>query len=174
MRSRLVWAGLLIVAAVGYLAYTGWQGATLYYLTASEARDRMAELADRTFRLSGTVAPGSIAWDPTSSELRFSVTDGRASVPVVYHGAPPDNLAAGQTVVAEGRADGRGGLAADRILVKCPSKYETAAAAAAGGGTSRRDLYIGAGALVAAAIGAAVVGHRVVRPRRAGRSERPR
>ncbi len=162
MRSRLLWAGLLIVAAVGYLAYTGWQGATLYYLTATEATGQMSSLAGRAFRLSGKVADGSISFDPATTQLRFVVTDGQADVALVYHGQTPDNFYAGQTVVAEGAADGRGGMTAERIIVKCPSKYEEGSAAAVDTG-SWRDLVIGAGALLAAATCVAVAGRLVSR-----------
>lgn len=170
MRSRLLWAGLLIVAAVGYLAYSGWQGATLYYLTASEAAGQMGTLDGRSFRLSGKVAEGSVSWDAAASELRFEVTDGSARIPVTYYGAAPDNFSPGRTVVTEGAVDGRGGMTAERIIVKCPSKYQEGSAAVAGGG-SRRGLLIGAGALIAAVACVAVGGRLVVRANRARRPE---
>lgn len=173
MRSRFLWAGLVIVAAVGYLAYTGWQGATLYYLTASEASGQMGSLAERGFRLSGQVAEGSVAWDPGTSELRFDVTDGQASVAVLYRGAAPDSFAAGRTVVAEGVADGRGGMTADRIIVKCPSKYEDATAV--GDGTqdqNHNSLLLGVGVLVVAVACVAVAGRLVLKAGRSGRTGR--
>ncbi len=164
MRSRLWWAGLLVVVAVVYLAYTGWQGATLYYLTPAEARDRA--LSGRTFRVAGNVGP-DVAWDGTSLELRFKVVDDSAALPVVYRGAPPDNFGPGQQVVVEGTADGQGGLVANRLIMKCPSKYEQASVAtrSSGGGV----LYLG-GIALALAVGLAVVASRRFTAGRGGRA----
>jgi cytochrome c-type biogenesis protein CcmE len=165
MRRRLLWVGLLVLAAVAYLAYTGWQGAALYYLTPSEARAR--GMSAGTFRVAGNVG-SNVAWDAAAMVLRFEVTDGVVSVPVVYRGAPPDNFAPGQQVVVEGTGDGQGTIVARRLIMKCPSKYEQAPAAAprVGGG-----LYLG-GAAVVLAIGLAAVASRRLgtgSPRRAGR-----
>lgn len=154
MRRRLLWAGLLVVVAVGYLAYSGWQGAALYYLTPAEAREKA--LSGRVFRVAGRVGT-DVAWDPGTVVLRFQVTDGTAAVPVVYRGAPPDNFGPGQQVVVEGSGDGQGGLVASRLIMKCPSKYEQAAASAAPAG--RNVLYLGGAALVLA-VGVAVVASR--------------
>lgn len=164
MRRRLLWAGLLVLAAVAYLAYTGWQGAALYYLTPSEARARGT--STRSFRVAGNVGP-DVTWDAAAMVLRFEVTDGVASVPVVYRGAPPDNFGPGQQVVVEGTGDGTGTIVARRLIMKCPSKYEQAPAAARPGGSG---LYLG-GAAVVLAIGLAAVASRRLSgsSRRAGR-----
>ncbi len=154
MRSRLLVVGLLIVAAVGYLAYSSFQGATLYYLSPSEAAGQMTSLAGRTFRLAGKVAEGSVAFDPATSVLTFAIADAAARVGVTYSGAAPDNFAAGQEVVVEGTADGHGGLAASRVIVKCPSKYEGATASTTTGGAGNSGLLVG---LAAVAVGAGCV-----------------
>ncbi|MDI6823021.1 MAG: cytochrome c maturation protein CcmE [Bacillota bacterium] len=154
MRRRLLWASLLVIVAVGYLAYTGWQGAALYYLTPAEAREKV--LSGRTFRVAGNVGP-DVAWDPGARVLRFQVTDGKVAVPVLYRGAPPDNFGPGQQVVVEGAGDGQGGLVASRLIMKCPSKYEQAPATAPPAG--RNVLYLG-GVVVALAVGLAVVATR--------------
>lgn len=168
MRSRLVWAGLLVVAAVAYLAYTSWHGATLYYLTPSEAQGQMASLSGRPFRLAGKVAPGSVHWNPATTELEFRVTDGTASVPVVYKGAAPDNFGPDQQVVAEGVADGRGGMTASRLIIKCPSKYEQGSASSTQPQT--RNLAIGGAAVLVAVVLVAVAGRYLGRA--GGRSGR--
>ncbi|MDI6894464.1 MAG: cytochrome c maturation protein CcmE [Bacillota bacterium] len=154
MRRRLLWAGLLVLAAVAYLAYSGWQGAALYYLTPSEAQARGASTT--TFRVAGNVG-ADVRWDAAAMVLRFEVTDGSASVPVVYRGAPPDNFGPGQQVVVEGTGDGHGVMVANRLIMKCPSKYEQAPAAAARRGNN--VLYLGGAAMVLA-IGLAAVASR--------------
>lgn len=158
MRRRLWWAGLLALAAVVYLGYSGWQGAALYYLTPAEAQERLSSLSGRNFRLAGNVA-GEVAWDPGTRLLEFRVTDGAAAVPVLYRGAPPDNFGPGRQVVVEGTADEQGKVLATRLLLKCPSKYEEAPASARG--VPPGALYLG-GAAGALALGlVAVVSRRL-------------
>ena len=48
--------------------------------------------------------------------MRFTVTDGRAQVPVTYTGALPDLFREGQGVVAAGELDSRGVFAASEVL----------------------------------------------------------
>lgn len=165
MRGRLLWAGLLVLLAVVYLAYSGWQGAALYYLTPSEAQERV--LSGRAFRLAGKVGP-DVAWDATAKLLQFQVTDGTAAVAVVYRGVPPDNFGPGQQVVVEGTGDGQGRVVANRLIMKCPSKYEQAPASTRPAG--QNVLYVG-GAAVALAVGLAVVASRRLTGR-AGRGRR--
>lgn len=165
MRRRLLWVSVVVMAAVGYLAYTGWQGAATYYLTPAEAAGR--DMSGRTFRVAGTVGEG-VAWDAGERVLRFEVTDGTGRVAVVYRGAPPDNFAAGQQVVVEGVGEGRGSMTASRIIMKCPGKYEQAPSQAGG----RSALYLGGAGVVAALVLALAVSRRLgteAAGRRAGR-----
>ncbi len=54
------------------------------------------------FRIGGLVEPGSLVRGE-GTQIRFSVTDGGASVPVTYDGILPDLFGEGQGVVAQGR-----------------------------------------------------------------------
>ena len=71
-------------------------------------------------RLGGLVAEGSVT--RTGGEVRFSVTDGGASLPVVFAGIPPDLFREGQGVVVEGRLHD-GVFVADQVLAKHDEKY---------------------------------------------------
>jgi cytochrome c-type biogenesis protein CcmE len=77
-------------------------------------------------RVHGFVVAGSIAKDLTAGHVDFRIAD-RESVrqlAVRYHGIDvPDLFRDGAEVVVEGRASD-GGFAAQRVLAKCPSKYE--------------------------------------------------
>ena len=55
-------------------------------------------------------------------EVRFAVTDGGASLPVVFRGIPPDLFREGQGVVATGRIEG-GTFVASEILAKHDERY---------------------------------------------------
>ncbi|RJQ04627.1 MAG: cytochrome c maturation protein CcmE [Bacillota bacterium] len=165
VRSRLMLAGVLVLAAVVYLAYTSWQGAAMYYLTPSEVASQGEALRGRSFRLAGVVAEGSVVFDAAEGELRFDVVDDTSAVPVLYAGSLPDNFAAGQQVVAEGTGDGTGGMVATRLIIKCPSKYEEGSAQTASG---RNTLLIGVAGVAGSAVLVGCVALLV------GRGRRPR
>lgn len=82
---------------------------------------RPAELADRPTRLGGLVEKGSVTRAGTA--VRFRVTDGRATLPVVYTGALPDLFREGQGVVAEGRLGPDGVFAARTLFAKHDERY---------------------------------------------------
>ena len=55
-------------------------------------------------------------------EVRFAVTDGGASLPVVFAGIPPDLFREGQGVIATGRLEGDTFVASE-ILAKHDEQY---------------------------------------------------
>ena len=63
---------------------------------------------------------GSILSDGVS--IRFTVTDGKATTPVVFRGIAPDLFREGSGVVAEGRMKGSV-FVADTILAKHDERY---------------------------------------------------
>jgi cytochrome c-type biogenesis protein CcmE len=122
-RARWLAGGTLI--ALGLAGLAAWAllapGAVSYYSTPSEIRLEAAASPDRTFRLGGRVAAGSL--DRDGAVVSFAVTDGGDTIPVVYRGEVPDTLKEGTDVIAEGTLDGRGTLRATNVLAKCSSKY---------------------------------------------------
>jgi cytochrome c-type biogenesis protein CcmE len=126
-RLKFLLLGVGIVASMGFLLIVGMDrpGGMAYYLTVSEfvaAPERVAG----EFRISGTVAEGSIQRPPSGREARFVLTDGTSSLPVTYRGQIPDAFVDGADVVVEGRQQDDGSFQADMMLAKCPSKYEAA------------------------------------------------
>ncbi|HZI88841.1 MAG TPA: cytochrome c maturation protein CcmE [Candidatus Polarisedimenticolia bacterium] len=124
-RFRLALLTLLVVAAVGYLILSGVKQTGMQYMTVTElARLDRAPKSDG-FRLDGTVAPGSVAYDQKTPQLRFQMTDGKEKIAVIYDGLKPDAFADGREVVVEGayKHDDKA-LHASKLVTKCPSKYE--------------------------------------------------
>ncbi len=133
---RFVIGSAVIVAAIGWLMYTGIRETSSYYLTIQEFLPKQAEYGNMSLRVAGRVQPGSIAYDARTLDLKFHLagfpdpkggekSDG-GSVPVAFNGIKPDMFADGRDVIVEGRYTG-GVLHAKQVLTSCPSKYEAKA-----------------------------------------------
>ena len=135
-RRRLWAAGVVVLAALGFLLVRGLGDATVYFKTADEAVAERGRLGDRRFRLEGTVVPGSVHQD--GGRVGFQVRGTRgATVDVVHEGDPPELFQPGLPVVLEGAWDGEG-YASDRIMVKHTSEYQARH-------PERVDRYVGEG-----------------------------
>jgi cytochrome c-type biogenesis protein CcmE len=118
---------LLIVGSVGYLMASGIKETGQYFLTPSELSRKVS--ADPTFydvgmKVGARVVPGTIQRDVATQTVRFSITDGGATYPVVFRGIPPDTFTDSVEVVVEGRLQKDGAIHATDVLAKCGSRYE--------------------------------------------------
>ena len=119
--QRLVLVTLALAALLGavLLAMWGLKDRAAYFYTPS---DIGAATPGRAARLGGMVEKGSLIHDADGVTIRFTVTDGKARVPVTYRGIVPDLFREGSGAVAEGRLD-RGIFIADTILAKHDERY---------------------------------------------------
>lgn len=121
-----IWIGILvIIAALVFLLVGSFKEAAVYYLTISELRSKTDLPAGEGLRISGNVVPTSIDWNADKIELRFALYDAQDTINVFYKGTMPDQLGDAQLVVVEGLLAHSDTLYAGKILLKCPSKYET-------------------------------------------------
>lgn len=123
VRTRYLVGGALILAAIGFLLYSGLREGSIYYYTITELKEDSASLSGKEIKVTGQVADGSVDWELDPLTLRFTLVDQGESLPVVYHGVVPDAFQAGREVVVCGEYDQDGVFLADDILTKCPSKY---------------------------------------------------
>ena len=121
-RRKFIAGGLVIVAAIAYLIWAGVSQSVVYFVTPSELL--AAPVASKTYRLGGLVQPGSLKWEPRTLDLSFTLSDGKASVPVRHKGAPPDLFAEGRGAVVEGAWTGDGYFKASLILAKHSEEYK--------------------------------------------------
>ena len=121
-RRKFVAGGLVIVAALAYLIWSGVSQSVVYFVTPSELL--AAPVASKTYRLGGLVQPGSLTWEPKSLDLSFTLGDGTASVPVRHKGPPPDLFAEGRGAVVEGSWTKDGYFKASLILAKHSEEYK--------------------------------------------------
>lgn len=122
--QRLTLALLAVVAivAAALLAMSALKDQAAYFYTPGDAvRDHLPP--DKPVRLGGMVTRGSIQHLPDGVTIRFLVTDGQASVPVLYSGIVPALFREGSGVVADGRFDNSGLFRADQILAKHDERY---------------------------------------------------
>ncbi len=125
-RAKFLYGGAFVVVAVVALVFwaTTRPGATAFYLTPTEIQALGTTSVEDTYRLNGTVVPGSIARD--GLETTFRVTDGTTEVTVTTDRPLPDAFRDRSEVVARGAFDGET-FVADQVLAKCPSKFKAKA-----------------------------------------------
>lgn len=122
--------GIVIASAVGYLVYGATKNAGVYYLTAKELKGKK-NIAGTSVRVNGKVVEGTIEehWEKFSTSNRdlvyqFTLNKGGESLIVRYQGSLPDTFKSGREVVVEGVYGEDGIFKAEKIMAKCPSKYQ--------------------------------------------------
>jgi cytochrome c-type biogenesis protein CcmE len=115
----LVLAGVITSVALGIRAF---QQNLQYFFYPTQVVAGEAP-ADKTFRLGGMVLKDSIAREPGSLTVRFTVTDYVSSVPVEYTGLLPNLFGEEQGVVTLGKLDASGRFMADEIVAKHDENY---------------------------------------------------
>ncbi|MDE4131699.1 cytochrome c maturation protein CcmE [Phaeobacter sp. QD34_3] len=112
-------ATVALIVSTGLIGYAMRDGIN-YFRSPSQV---VAEppTGDEVFRIGGLVEEGSIVRGQGES-IRFSVTDGGATVPVVYTGVLPDLFEENQGMVGTGRYV-NGVFEASEILAKHDETY---------------------------------------------------
>ncbi len=121
-KRKFIIGGLVILAALAYLVYSGVSQSVVYFVTPSELQ--AAPIAGKAYRLGGMVKPGTLTWDPKKIELSFILSDGQASVPIKHKGTPPDLFAEGRGAVVEGTWNSEGYFKAGLIMAKHSEEYK--------------------------------------------------
>jgi len=113
-------AAALTLAFLGF-GLTAFQKTLTPYLSFDEAKK-----ARGVVQVMGALDKESDRYDIKSEELSFDLLDpnGRR-MPVVYRGVRPGNFKDAISIVAIGRYS-QGRIEAEKLLVKCPSKYQGA------------------------------------------------
>ncbi len=124
-RTRIAASVAVIVVVLFYLVFSSFSGDNLsYYMTVSEMVD--GATAAEPVNVNGVIVEGSTDWSPDDRILRFKLTDGVETVDVVYQGNMPGNYQDNTSAVVTGVYQ-NGVFSASKIVLKCPSKYESVA-----------------------------------------------
>lgn len=121
-RAKFVAGGVVIAGALGYMIYAGVTQSAVYFVTPAELQ--AAPVPGKAYRLGGLVANGSLKWQPRTLDLSFTLSDGRAVVPVRHKGTPPDLFGEGRGAVVEGTWMPDGYFKATLILAKHSEDYK--------------------------------------------------
>ena len=125
--TKFAMGAVLIVGSVGYLMASGIKETGQYFLTPSELAQKVS--ADPSFynlgmKVGARVVPGTVEKEVATQTLRFRITDGTVTYPVLFRGLPPDTVTDSVEVVVEGRLQQDGVIHATDVLAKCGSRYE--------------------------------------------------
>ena len=129
LSGRLLLLAAALAAAVGFLIWTGTQGATVYYHTVGEVRAMDSEAYYRLIRVNGIVADGSIQTSGDGNVINFDLQDDSGRLPVEYRGTPPDLFGYSaedryQEVIVEGQLEPSGAFRARSLIVKHGPEFE--------------------------------------------------
>ena len=110
---------LVAVGAAAALVLSAFQRNLVFFYSPSQIASNEAPI-NRTFRLGGLVAAGSVQRQGVS--VRFVVTDTAKTVPVQFEGILPDLFKEGKGVVAQGQLRD-GVFVAKEVLAKHDENY---------------------------------------------------
>lgn len=122
--------GLLIAVVVGVgglaaMVTTFITGASPY-VTVAEAKVVQGD----SLHLAGEIIQGTLQANPSAGVVRFQIKDDNGDfATIVYNGPPPSNMNEATRVVAIGKMKGEE-FHSRKLLLKCPSKYESEGPAA--------------------------------------------
>jgi cytochrome c-type biogenesis protein CcmE len=123
-KNRLyMFGGLLLLAFAGF-SFTAFKDSMTPYVSYERARE-----GNRIVQVAGGLEKGSSAYVDAKESLYFTLKDPKTgeNLRVRYKGLKPANFEDAISIVAIGRYDGTAQeFEADKLLVKCPSKYQGA------------------------------------------------
>lgn len=125
MKKKWTYAvGALMLVLFAGFSLASFKEALTPYVPYEKARESSGAV-----QVAGALLAGSTDYDDTSGLLHFTLRDEETgdTLAVRYEGVKPANFEEAISIVAIGRYDeDTGELAANKLLVKCPSKYQGA------------------------------------------------
>lgn len=118
-RIQLVIVGFILIAVASVLIGFGFREGVAFFRSPSQVAES-APGPSEVFRIGGLVEEGSI--DRRGKTVSFAVTDGGATVPVVFTGILPDLFSEGTGMIATGTLV-NGTFQATEILAKHDEDY---------------------------------------------------
>jgi len=113
---------LFIIAVSGYLIYDLSKSSITPYMTVSELIENSNTMIGRNIQIRGRVEKNSL--QDSGMYVQFSIYDEETSIKVIYTGSIVPGFKEENEVVLIGSLNSNGNFEAEKMILKCPSKYE--------------------------------------------------
>ncbi len=122
--NRIYLFGILLLVAFAGFSFTAFKDSMTPYVSYDRAKE-----GDRIVQVAGALVKGSYSYAAARESLFFTLQDPKTkqTLRVRYKGLKPANFEDAISIVAIGHYDEKAQeLEANKLLVKCPSKYQGA------------------------------------------------
>lgn len=123
-KNRIYLFGILLLVAFAGFSFTAFKDSMTPYVSYDRAKE-----AGRIVQVAGALEKGSYSYAAARESLFFTLQDPKSkqTLRVRYKGLKPANFEDAISIVAIGRYDEKAReFEANKLLVKCPSKYQGA------------------------------------------------
>lgn len=128
-RIKVIVGLAVVIGALGFLVYTAFQSASVYFYTVSEIKEIGPTDEGRLVKVNGKLVQGSFVREEASTIARFTLvdTEGPETLSAVHDGVVPDLFFNQHSeIILEGSYGDDGVFYSESVIVKCPSKYVAA------------------------------------------------
>lgn len=123
-KKKMILGSAVIGIVIVFLAYTSFAGSISYYRSITEVVTDGDSVYGQYINVAGKVVNGTATWVPETRTLTFTMTDGNNTMDVKYVGDKPGNFQEDVDVDVAGVYTEDNVFIAEKLLFKCPSKYE--------------------------------------------------
>jgi len=118
--KKAYWLGAAVLLGFLVLGLSTFSRSMTPYVSFSEAKT-----SKRTVQVMGALEKGTSRYDIATKTLHFNLVDPKTKdvIPVTYTDVKPANFEDAVSIVAIGKYQDEG-FRAEKLLVKCPSKYQ--------------------------------------------------
>ncbi|HET9211671.1 MAG TPA: cytochrome c maturation protein CcmE [Thermoanaerobaculia bacterium] len=123
-KNRIYLFGILLLVAFAGFSFTAFKDSMTPYVSYDRAKE-----GDRIVQVAGALEKGSYSYAAARESLFFTLQDPKTkqTIRVRYKGLKPANFEDAISIVAIGHYDDKAKeFEANKLLVKCPSKYQGA------------------------------------------------
>lgn len=124
-KIKIAFAFTIVAGLLIWLTLSGFKDSMQYFIDVKEMKAMGDAAYDQGLRVKGYLVPGSLETSPNSLEVNFIIEEGGHEMAVHYANELPDTFKDGAEVLVEGKYTREGYFDAQKLMAKCPSKYET-------------------------------------------------
>lgn len=125
-KLRLQMGAFVVLGALTYLGIQGAHNFSNYFLTVSQYRRDMGRFSGMAVRVQGTMLAPSVQYNSATNTLRFRLVSKGQSLPIIYHGAMPNEQFKDASAIVKGHMGANGTFDAQKLEIQCPDHYAAA------------------------------------------------